>query len=34
MRKVPVAGKPHIYHVKRGGGRGKANANQSRRSGS
>lgn len=34
MRTVPVAGKPHIYNVRRGGGRGKGSPSKSRSAGS
>jgi|GEM_PF-5209564 hypothetical protein len=34
MRIVPVAGKPHIYNVRRGGGRGKASPTRGRSAGS
>lgn len=32
MRTVPVAGKPHIYNVRRGGGRGHSSSASHHRS--
>ena len=34
MRTVPVAGKPHIYNVRRGGGRQEASSSRGRKAGS